>query len=163
MIAVFAVSSCVSQSLDSNENVQVSIQGNSLEKKIARELNNTRRELGRNPVSYNDGLALLAKEHSVFLSNNKGKLSGSSQNISHDGFKSRFSRAKLQYNVLTMGENVAYMLATDNVAKETIDAWYLSPSHKQTMLHRYYETAGLGVFKKGNRYYITMLMAEMNE
>lgn len=162
MIVAFALASCASQSFESSESSVVSIQGSGLEKDIIREMNKTRQKFGKAPVTYNEGLASLAKEHSVFLSNNKGKLSGKSENISHDGFKSRFSRAKLNHNVSSLGENIAYMLVTGNVAKETIDAWYLSPSHKKTMLYRFYETAGVGVFKKGDRYYITMLMAELN-
>ena len=163
MVVVLALSSCASQSSGSSEGQQVSIQGGSLEKNIARELNTMRQKLGRKPMTYNNGLSSLAKEHSVFMSKNEGKLGGASKNIYHDGFRSRYTRAKLKYNVATMGENVAYMLDSGNVAKNTLDAWYLSPSHKKAMLHRYYETAGVGIYKKGNRYYITMLMAELKD
>lgn len=84
--------------------------------------------------------------------------------ISHSGFpddrRRVYSQAFPGDSVIIQAENVAYSSSNsttaDDVAKMFVNMWANSPGHRRNMLGDY-DILGVGVTKKGNRYYATQI------
>lgn len=132
----------------------------SLEKQLIQEANLMRKQQGVSPVEYHAGISSSARQHSHFMSKNAGKFSVISKNLTHTGLRGRIQSANDNYDVKSLGENVAYMTMRPTVAKDTIKAWYDSKSHRRILLGKNFEFCGLGVKVVGDKMFATMLMAE---
>ncbi|MCX6876699.1 MAG: CAP domain-containing protein [Verrucomicrobia bacterium] len=119
----------------------------SLEENLYREVNAYRRQHGRNNLQRNPKLDGLARQHSDFLLNNRGKSSvfGAKSDISHYGFESRSFAAQRLYNMDQVSENVASAKGCgSNVASYVVGLWENSQSHEYNMRTLWTQT-GVGV------------------
>ena len=84
--------------------------------------------------------------------------------ISHDGFSKRFSTVKANVpGVSTMCENVAFVSGVsgpDAAARRLFGGWKRSRPHKRCMLAGFADEAGVGVRKRGSRWYATYIAVD---
>ena len=112
-----------------------------------------------NPFTHHARLSYVSREWS-----DRQAASGS---ISHRGFPDDRRRVYTQSfpgdSVSIQAENVAYSssnsTSADDVAKMFVNMWANSPGHRRNMLGNY-AVLGVGVTKKGNRYFATQIFGQ---
>ena len=74
----------------------------------------------------------------------------------HDGFSDRCREMSMS----SAGENVFMCqgVAAVHVAKMGVDGWINSPGHRKNLLGNWHYS-GIGVYRKGNGYWLTQLFA----
>lgn len=97
---------------------------------LANLINGYRAGQGLGPLTFTDDLQALAGEHSASMSQR--------QQLSHDGFRTRFRRASSKLCV----ENVAWNYPT---AESVLQGWRLSPAHHRNLLEPRVSHMGIAV------------------
>jgi uncharacterized protein YkwD len=102
-----------------------------------------------------------------FVSRDWSDRQAASGSISHRGFPDDRRRVYTEAfpgdSVGIQGENVAFSssnsTSADEVARMFVDMWAKSPGHRRNMLGNF-EILGVGVTKKGNRFYATQIFGQ---
>lgn len=114
---------------------------NSTSQGVYNDVNAYRAKLGLSPIKRHEGLDRLAKAHSEFLRQNRGKFNLSKNgNVSHIGYDGRAATARVKYDISDLHENVASGPKGTSIA----NLWILSPKHESTMRSNWSYT-GVGV------------------
>jgi len=109
------------------------------------------------PLEQTASLTLLAREQAKCMAL-RGK-------ISHRDNYGRLPGARMHAGGISWqiaGENVA-VVTGDDPAMAVFRAWMNSPKHRRNMLSPYYQQTGIGVYKKGDYYYYSQLLAKPAE
>lgn len=124
-------------------NEKVTIDPVSLEDEIVGLVNQHRNSIGLNALQDNPVSYKYAEEHNDYMiSKNK---------LSHDNFQSRASKIAEESHAVSVSENVARYYTT---AKQTVDAWLNSTSHKEALEGDYsHTTLSIQLDKDGRPYY----------
>jgi uncharacterized protein YkwD len=118
----------------------VSVFASSMEKEILRYTNEFRQSKGKSKLLMEDIINRQAEQHAVNMA--KGKTS-----FGHQGFQNRVKAIKSETGFISAAaENVAY---GDMTAKEVVQGWINSPSHRKNLLGNYTHI-GIGVAKNKN-------------
>jgi len=141
-LAAFPLVSCGPQLTTAP--VSVSSSERTTASSLWRQVNAYRSSKGLAPLTRHPGLDSLAQQHSEYLLKNRKKfLSGKG---SHDGFDSRAKLARHQYNIMTLGENVAYSTRGGSL----LQIWINSRAHERAMRGKWTHTGvGLAIDSDG--------------
>ncbi|WP_253274363.1 CAP domain-containing protein [Myxosarcina sp. GI1] len=102
------------------------------------------------PLSLNSAISQQAKTHSKNMA--QGQVS-----FSHEGFKGRVQALSGKISYRRAAENLAYNSGYAKPAKQAVDGWIDSPSHRHNMLGNYNLT-GIGIAKNSQgEYYFTQI------
>jgi uncharacterized protein YkwD len=130
----------------SPEGMRVSVSAgppaNSAEGKLLAEVNAYRSREGHRPLVRNPYLERMARQHSEFMRQNRGRFSLHGKNVSHIGFEGRAFLAKRVYNIGTLGENVASAKSVS--MPQLVQLWANSKGHDDNLKASWTET-GIGV------------------
>jgi uncharacterized protein YkwD len=115
---------------------------NSQEGRLLAEVNAYRAREGRGALVRNPHLERMARQHSEFMRQNRGRFSLHGKNVSHVGFEERAILAKGAYDIGTLAENVA---AARSVSMPgLVRLWAGSKGHDDNLKASWTET-GIGV------------------
>ncbi|MEM4318450.1 MAG: CAP domain-containing protein [Candidatus Pacearchaeota archaeon] len=127
---------------------------------------------GMRELRWNDKIAEISRRHSQDMLKKEyfaHKTLENVETLETTDFKERLKKEKIFY--LVSGENLALISvnSSTNIAKEAIEGWLKSPSHRSTLLDldNLYSDAGVGIACSKNICYITLdlisLMIVINE
>ena len=118
----------------------------SLAGKIHAGVNSYRSSIGREALPRHTGLDRMARQHSEFMRQNRGKFKlGTSANISHYGFNERALAAQRLMGMSNVAENVATCSGRGNQSAPTlVNAWKNSSGHAKSMKGKW-DATGIGV------------------
>lgn len=118
----------------------------SLAGKIHAGVNSYRSSIGREALPRHSGLDRMARQHSEFMRENRGKFKlGGSANISHYGFTERALAAQRLMGMSNVAENVATCNGRgDQSAPVLVNAWKASSGHAKSMKGKW-DATGIGV------------------
>lgn len=123
---------------------------NTIEREAFDLINTHRRSIGAPVLTWNDTIAVHARQHSQNIANG-------SASFGHEGFSDRFSALQKSMTVRGIAENVA-MNDYPNPAQTAVTGWINSPGHKTNLENSSYTQSGLGVAKSSDgTYYFTQI------
>ena len=119
---------------------------NSLAGNIHSGVNSYRSSIGREALPRHSGLDRMARQHSEFMRQNRGKFKiGGSANISHYGFSERALAAQRLMGMSNVAENVGTCSGHGNQSAPTlVNAWKNSSGHAKSMKGKW-DATGIGV------------------
>lgn len=126
---------------------------NGVEQSTYNIINDHRESLGLAPLTWSDGLADIAREHSTNMAT--GAVA-----FGHDGFDERFGRMlELTDGSATGGENVAYGCGYSeaDLPHVIVDGWLNSEGHRENIERSSYTSSAIGVDEENGCYYFTQL------
>lgn len=116
---------------------------------ILEEVNNYRVSVGLSTLEHNDFIWQLAREHSMYMADNE-------TNSNHDGIEQRYEKIIKEFGNSLKDENVSSS-STKRSAKEVVDLWLASISHKEN-LDGDYSITGISAIKSGDgTWYFTQI------
>ncbi len=147
VLLCFAVLACnVSCSKDGSIEDIEKQEALSISESILQLVNVHRVSIGKQTLATNTLATQLAKEHTLFMINQK--------EISHDHFDDRADRLFDEENATNVGENVA---AGQQSAQDVMTAWLNSSGHREN-IEGNFTHIGIGVIKNDTgKYYYTQL------
>ncbi|MBD2020565.1 CAP domain-containing protein [Leptolyngbya sp. FACHB-36] len=123
-----------------------------MEAQVRQRINEVRRKQGLSELRNNEKLAQVARNYSRrmaeenFFSHNSPK---------GDTMVKRVRSAGISYVLL--GENLFTCTNVPQPVPAAIDGWMNSPGHRKNILQSGFRETGIGVWRKGNKYYFTQL------
>lgn len=124
----------------------------SMETEIWEQINTIRQKNQLKPLRQNDQLAHVAREYSQkmaredFFSHTSPDGTTPAQRVRDGGIF-----------YIVVGENLFRSSNISNPVPSAVQGWMESPGHRQNILHAVFTETGIGVWREGNRYYITQL------
>jgi len=148
---VGAMVSCSSQLSQPTTKINVSATSqtgdSNLSTKVFNEVNSYRRAHGASNLVRHAGLDRLAQRHCEYLLQHRGEYSLYGKNVSHMGFEGRALAAREEFNMPTIGENVAATTGGgSNPAPLLVNLWAHSKNHEFNMSNKWTYT-GIGSVK----------------
>jgi hypothetical protein len=125
-----------SESFDVNRNFSPS----SIEIEIFESINKVRRSMNLSTLDYDIEASALARNYSLRMLKEKFF-----DHVSPEGddVEKRLRDFKITYS--SVGENLAYISITNDIATKAVNGWLKSPKHRETMLSNNYNKLGVGV------------------
>lgn len=121
-----------------------------LEREAFDQINAHRRSKNTNPLTWNDEIAAVARQHSLNMAN--GTVA-----FGHDGFEERARIIQEKIPLQRFAENVAYN-DYDDPATTSVVGWIESEGHRINLENSVYTLSGMGVAKSSDgAYYFTQL------
>lgn len=123
-----------------------------METAIWEQINTIRQENELKPLKNNAQLAAIAREYS--------------QKMAEEDFFSHTSPDGTTPAQRVRDGGVFYIVVGENLFRSTnigdpvpsaVQGWMDSPGHRQNILHAVFSETGIGIWREGNRYYITQL------
>lgn len=123
-----------------------------IETAIYQQINQVREQDGLSKLKNNDRLAAVARKYSRQMAEKNF--------FSHTGadgstLVDRVRAGQISYYVV--GENLFKGTNVPQPAPSAVDGWLKSPGHRENILRSVFAETGIGVWKKGDTYYITQL------
>lgn len=125
---------------------------NALENAIHQEINNQREQNGLKPLSYDQKLATIARNHSqdMALNNYFDHISPNGK-----GLLDRYREGQYPCFALS-GENIQQNFADQSdLSNSIVDSWMNSPEHRDNLLSDNFYVEGIGVYQQDNNVFIT--------
>ncbi|GAP97898.1 CAP domain-containing protein [Leptolyngbya sp. NIES-2104] len=123
-----------------------------IETTIYQQINQVRQQDGLKGLKKNDRLAEVARRYSQQMAEKEF--------FSHTGadgtnVADRVEAGQISFQIV--GENLYMGTNIRQPADNAVEGWMNSPGHRENLLRPVYAETGIGVWKKGNTYYITQL------
>lgn len=123
-----------------------------IETAIHQQINQVRQQDGLKTLKKNDRLAQVARRYSQQMAEKNF--------FSHTGadgsnVAERVEAEQISFQIV--GENLYMGTNIRKPADNAVEGWMNSPGHRENILRPIYAETGIGVWKKGNTYYITQL------
>lgn len=112
-----------------------------LERSLLRHTNAARAEHGRSPLGHHEGLAVAARRHAAHMAE-LGFLSHDSPDPARATVGRRLALAGVP--LVEHGENVARVSGHMDVARESVEGWLASPTHRDNLLSEGFSHVGFG-------------------
>ena len=125
LFGILAFSSCSSESLNEDENINLEMtvpDTKPIEEEVLNLINNYRQEQGLNSLYYNGTVKAVAFTHTDYMIEEN--------DVSHHNFYVRKQNLQVSENAQVVSENVAFGYTS---AESLVNAWINSPSHKQNL------------------------------
>jgi uncharacterized protein YkwD len=121
-----------------------------IEQRIVERINAIRREHGLNALAPHSDLANVARGHSRHMAERRFF-----NHLAPDGTRpdQRVSEANIRFR--TVGENIFRSTNVPDPVELAIDGWMASPGHRENILRDAFTHTGVGVWQKGDDYYVT--------
>lgn len=123
-----------------------------MEAQVYQRINDIRQKQGLSPLRNNEKLAGVARSYSQQMAE-KNFFSHTSPDGST--MVKRVESARIFY--LMLGENLFMCTNVPQPAPSAVQGWMNSPGHRKNILRPEYRETGIGVWRKGNSYYMTQL------
>ncbi len=126
-----------------------------LEDDINRLVNSHRESMGLDSLAHSSDISDVARSHSSDMA--EGIV-----DFGHDGFQDRADAvAEIIGKTVSVGENVAWATARDEMAYSIVEGWLNSAGHRENIERTYFETSGIGISVINNKYYFTQLFSSL--
>lgn len=123
-----------------------------MEAQVRQRINEIRQKQGLSQLRNNEKLARVARNYSQQMAE-KNFFSHTSPEGST--MVQRVKSAEIYY--LMLGENLFMCTNVPQPVPSAVQGWMDSPGHRKNILRPEYRETGIGVWRKGNSYYITQL------
>jgi len=125
-----------------------------IEQTIHALINQHRQTRGLAPLTYNESVASIARQHSV-------NMAAGTTSFGHDGFDQRENEIAQQTTVTAAAENVAFNKGFDaNPAQKAVEDWLNSSGHRAN-IEGSYGVTGVGVARTSDgTYYFTQIFVQ---
>lgn len=123
-----------------------------MEEQVYQRINEIRQKQGLSQLRHNEKLAIVARRYSEQMAQ-KNFFSHTSPEGST--MVQRVKKAGIFY--LMIGENLFMCTNIPQPVPSAVQGWMDSPGHRENILRPEYRETGLGVWRKGNTYYMTQL------
>jgi uncharacterized protein YkwD len=123
-----------------------------MEEQVYQRINEIRQKQGLSQLRHNEKLAVVARHYSEQMAQ-KNFFSHTSPEGST--MVQRVKKAGIFY--LMIGENLFMCTNIPQPVPSAVQGWMDSPGHRENILRPEYRETGLGVWRKGNTYYMTQL------
>ncbi len=121
-------------------------EASSVAEEILKLVNEHRKSVGKEALSFNTLANTLAKEHSMYMIEQN--------DISHDGFEDRSVRLNKEEQAVGTAENVAFKYTS---AQAVVTGWINSTRHKQNIEGNYTETGISAIKNESGTYFFTQI------
>lgn len=126
------------------------------EQTISSMTNDHRQSLNVPALTWNEDIAVLAREHSINMANGTVP-------FGHAGLEERIEQLKNIMDVYLTAENVAYVKGYENPGSALIEGWLRSPSHLVHIEDAAFQETGVGVTKTSDgTYYATQIFIRVD-
>jgi uncharacterized protein YkwD len=123
-----------------------------MEAQVRQRINAIRQKQGLSQLRNNEKLAQVARNYSQQMAEKKFFSHTSPEGST---MVQRVQSAKIFY--LMVGENLFMCTNVPQPVPSAVQGWMDSPGHRANILRPEYRETGIGVWRKGNSYYVTQL------
>lgn len=123
-----------------------------MEAQVRQQINEIRQKQGLSQLRNNEKLAQVARNYSQQMAQKKFFSHTSPEGST---MVQRVKSAGIFY--LMLGENLFMCTNVPQPVPSAVEGWMESPGHRENILRPEYRETGIGVWRKGNSYYMTQL------
>jgi uncharacterized protein YkwD len=123
-----------------------------MEEEVRQQINQIRRQRGLSQLQRHDRLAQVARNYSQRMA---AENFFSHTSPSGDSMVERVQSAGIFYFVI--GENLFKGTNLPQPVPVAVEGWMDSPGHRENILRSEYRETGIGIWRRGNTYYVTQL------
>lgn len=126
-----------------------------MEDQVLHQINEQRQNHGLVPLRFNRQLSLVARSHSQQMANRNFY-----SHIDHQGHNHRDRVEASGLKAYLIGENLMKTIRASDPAGLSVQSWMDSPAHRKNILLTEMTETGVGIWQRGETYYVTQIYME---
>ncbi len=126
-----------------------------MEAEVVQQINQKRQSHGLPPLQLNPKLSLVARSHSQQMARHNFY-----SHIDPQGWNHRRRVEAFGLQAYLIGENLMKCIQSSDPVGLSVQSWMNSPAHRKNILLSEMQETGVGIWRKGQTYYVTQIYME---